>query len=457
MKLNNDQRRLISSGAVWAAYEAFTAGFLIVFAIALGASNTVVGVIGAIPAIAMMLMEFPGAKLVEFYKRKLIFSVCTGLSRLVWILIILIPFLFKEHALVLIGAFFFLVRALEYLADPSWSSWAADLVPDKSRGTFWGQRNMMVSLAGMMASLIAGAYLDLFPKDNYIGFATLFGLGMLLGLYSNKIMFKIKEPEYRDHNHYSIREFFRVDGQFRTYCWIMVLFYFGVNFASPFFTAYMLEDLGLSYTYFVVAGAIATASRILAHPHFGYVSDKYGDKPVALICMLGTALVPLMFIFVTKETLWLIVPAQIISGLVWAGTDLSIWNLLLDLTSRERRAIQVAEFNFLTSVPMVIAPILGGLVADNWALGLAGIPLVFAFAVVLRGAAALLLNRIHETRAGKERSIGEVFSHICTIHPFHGMHSVIKIVVKRARDEFSHLRAPYPVNHKIPRFQPPRA
>jgi hypothetical protein len=106
---------------------------------------------------------------------------------------------------------------------------------------------------------------------------------------------------------------------------------------------------------------------------------------------------------------------------------------------------------------MVIAPILGGLVADNWALGLAGIPLVFAFAVVLRGAAALLLNRIHETRAGKERSIGEVFSHICTIHPFHGMHSVIKIVVKRARDEFSHLRAPYPVNHKIPRFQPPRA
>ena len=456
MKLNNDQRNLIRTGAFWVMYEAFNAGFLIVFALALGASNTVVGILGAIPSIAMLLMEIPGAKLVEYFRRKSIFLTCTGLSRISWLLILLIPYLFKEHALLCVGAFFFITRAFEYLADPAWSSWAADLVPDRMRGAFWGRRNMVVSMASAAASLIAGAYLDLFPKESYLGFATLFGAGILLGLYSNTIMAKIKEPEYRDHDHHRLREFFKIDGQFRTYCWTMVLFYFAVNIASPFFTVYMLQNLGLSYTYFVVAGAIATVSRILAHPHFGYVSDKFGDKPVAVICMVGTALVPLAFLFVTVETLWLIVPAQILSGIVWAGMDLTSWNLLLDLTSRDKRALQVAEYNLLTSIPIAVAPVVGGILADNVTIVLTGIPLLFAIAFVLRAIPALFLTRIHETRAGKEHPIGEVFAHVVTVHPFHGMERAIKTVVKRVHDEFSHVRGEYPVNHRLPRFQPPR-
>jgi len=423
-------------------YEAFTSGFLIVFALALGASNTVVGILGALPSIAMVLMEIPGAKLVEYFRRKTIFTVTTTLSRLTWLLIILVPYLFTKHTLWFLGSAFLFMRCLEYLADPSWASWAADLVPDKVRGAFWGRRNMLVGLAGMLASLAAGAYLDLFPKDSYTGFAVLFGVGILIGLYSTKLMRKVKEPEYRDHDHHRLRDFFTVDGQFRTYCWIMIAYYFAVNLASPLFTAYMLENLGLSYTYFVIAGAIATASRILAHPHFGYVSDKFGDKPVAVISLLGTALVPLAFIFVTKETLWLIIPAQILSGIAWAGHDLSTWNLLLDLTNREKRAMQIAEYSMLTNIPMIISPILGGLIADNVVLVLSGIPLVFLIASVLRAASAIFLLKIHETRVGKERPVSEVFAHVVTVHPFHGMERAIKIVVKRIKSEFSHVRMP---------------
>jgi MFS family permease len=456
MKLNKDQKRLVRTGMVWAVYETITAGFLIVFALALGASNTVVGILGALPFIAVLLMEMPGAKLVEYFHRKAIFLTTTGISRICWILVLSTPYLFKQHTLWFVGAFFFLLRCLEYLADPAWASWAADLVPDKSRGAFWGRRNMLVSLAGMIASLLAGAYLDLFPKESLLGFATLFGLGIFVGLYANSIMARIKEPEYRDHDHHAFKEFFHVDGQFRTYCWIMVAFNFAVNLASPFFTVYMLHDLGLSYTTFVIFGAIATVSRILAHPHFGYVSDRYGDKPVALICMLGTAIVPIIYLLVTKQTLWLVVPAQIISGIVWAGTELSTWNLLLDLTKREKRAMQIAEYNILTSIPMIIAPVAGGLIADNISLVLAGIPLIFAMSGILRGASSLLLIRIHETRAGKEHAVSEVISHVLTIHPFHGAERAIKIVVKKIRQEFSHVKAPYPVNGKLTRFIPPK-
>ncbi len=457
MRLNQDQQRLLYTGGVWALYETITAGFLIVFALALGASNTVVGIIGALPYVATLLMEVPGAKLVEYFRRKTIFLISTGLSRCVWLLIILAPYLFTRHTLLFVSSAFFLVRCLEYLADPSWTSWAADLVPDKIRGTFWARRSVYVSIAGMTGSLIAGAYLDLFSKESYLGFATLFGVGMILGLYSNTIMAKIKEPEYRDHNHYRLRDFFKIDGQFRKYTWIMTAYQFAVMIASPFFTVYMLDYLGLSYTYYVIVGAIATVSRILANPHFGYVSDKYGDKPVALICMLGTALIPLFYIFIRPETIWLIVPVQILSGLVWAGTELTIWNLLLDLTRPEKRAMQVAEYNLLTSISFIIGPVIGGLVADNVTFVLAGIPLVFAIAAVLRVTSALLLARIKEPRVEKEHPVSEVFAHVVTVHPMHGIERAAKIVVKRFSQEFEHLKVPYPMRSKGPRFQHQRA
>ncbi len=433
MQWNSDQKKIVRSGAIWSVYEAFTSGFLIVFAIALGASNTVVGIMGALPYIAMILTEIPGAKLVEFYRRKTIFVVSTALSRCMWFLILITPYLFKEYTLFFVGAFFFLMRCLNHTVDPAWTSWVADIVPEKLRGRFWGQRNMIVGLTGMIATLLAGAYLDLFSKQSYLGFATLFGIGTIIGLWSTKVMAKVKEPEYSDHIHHKIKEFFKVDGQFRKFCWITVAFYFGVNIASPLFSVYMLRNLDLNYTYFVLFGAIATVSRILAQPHFGRITDKFGDKPVALISMLGTALVPLSFIFVTKDTLGLIIPAQIISGVAWAGSDLSMWNLLLDLTQKEKRAMQVAEFNFLTSIPMVVSPVIGGLIADNLKFFLSGIPLVFAIATVLRVIPVFALARLHETRTGPERPVGEVFAHIVIIHPIHGMEHAIRVVVKRIK------------------------
>lgn len=457
MKLTIDQKQLLRNGAVWALYESFTAGFLIVFALALGASNTVVGILGSLPYIATLLVEIPGAKLVEFFKRKTIYVVTTGISRCCWLLIIFTPYLFKEHALWFVGGFFFLLRCLEYLADPAWTSWAADIVPERTRGVFWGRRNMLVSLAGMTASLLAGTYLDLFPKESYLGFATLFGVGIIAGVYATLILSKAKEPEYRDHDHHGFREFFHVDGQFRIFCWIMVAFNFAVMLASPFFTVYMLSNLGLSYTYFVVVGAIATVCRILAHPHFGYVSDRYGDKPIALICMIGTALVPITYVFITRETLWLLIPAQIISGIVWAGAELSTWNLLFDLTKPEKRALQVAEYNFLNSIPMIIAPIIGGLIADNVKIILTGIPLIFVMTGVLRLITALMLTKISETRTGTEHSVKEVLPHVFTVHPFHGVEHAFKIVVKRVKKEFEHVHAPYPFRGKTLRFQQTKA
>ncbi len=432
MKYNKNQKNLFVNGALWAVYNGLTSAFLIAFAFALGASNVVIGLLSAIPYISIMLSEFIGAKLAEFYSRK---SICVSahiLAKFLWLPIVLIPIFFSQHPIAVVVIFYFLIQFSEYLTDPAWVSLAADIAPEKARGKFFARRNMLIWIAMMITSIIAAFYLDLFPKNNLFGFSSIFFVGLVFGIAAAVVFWRIKEPGYSDNAHHSFREFFSISGDFRKFVFIVSFFYFAVMIASPFFTVYMLSNLGMSYTFFMVATAISILARIVIQTQYGRISDRYGDKPVAILSMFGTALIPLIYLFITRQNLWLIVPAQILSGLVWAGADLAIFNLLLDL-SPQKRAVNVAVYSTITAIPMIIAPIIGGFIADNAAFFLSGIPFVFAIAVFLRSISSLFMFSIREPRAKEEHSVGEVFLRMISIHPIKGIENRIRAVRKVAR------------------------
>ncbi|MBW3004899.1 MFS transporter, partial [Candidatus Woesearchaeota archaeon] len=363
MKESRNQILLIEQGVLWSVYYGLTSAFLIAFALALGASNTIIGVAGALPYLAAILAQVPGAKLVEFYSRIHINVVLTIVSRLLWIPIILIPVYFQEHPLLTLLIYFFLLQFTEWLTNPTWTSLAGDFVPVQDRGKYFAKRNMLMGIAGMTVSVMGAAYLDLFPKSSYTGFSTMFLVGVLFGLWSSYLYTKMKEPPYKDKKYHKITEFFKVKGELRKYIYIIMFFNFSFMIAYPFFIVYLLKHIEISYTLMMVSFAVAGIAKILAHPHWGRVSDRIGDKPVAIASIFGTSLVPFLFLFVTKETIWLIFVAQIVSGIVWAGVELSAFNLLLDLSHQER-TMKVAKYVMLTSIPLIAAPIAGGLVAD---------------------------------------------------------------------------------------------
>ncbi len=430
MKYNKNQKNLFVNGALWAVYNGLTSAFLIAFAFALGASNVVIGLLSAIPYISIVLSEFIGAKLVEFYSRKGICVTAHILAKFLWLPITLIPIFFKQHPIFVTVIFYFLIEFSEYLTDPAWTSLAADIVPEKLRGKFFAKRNMIIWIAMMITSIVAAFYLDLFPKNNLFGFASIFFVGLVFGLAAAAVFWRIKEPSYSDNAHYTLREFFSIEGDFRKFVFIVSFFYFAIMIASPFFTVYMLDNLGMSYTFFMVATAISILARIVIQTQYGRISDKYGDKPVAILSMFGTALIPLIYLFITRQNLWLIVPAQILSGLVWAGADLAIFNLLLDL-SPQKRAVNVAVYSTITSIPMIVAPLIGGFIADNASFFLSGIPFVFTIAVFLRSISSLFMFSIKEPRAKKEHQVGEVFLKLISIHPIKGIENRIRSVRRK--------------------------
>ncbi len=433
-EVERNLKYFVWTGGSWAVFDALTAAFLTVFAVALGASNTLVGLISSITFIAVLVAELPGAKLLDYFPKKELVAWTGLVARSAWLLIALAPFIFYKQPLLWIVGIFAFIRFVELLGDPGWTALAADIVPEKKRGEIFGKRNMYIGIGGLLASIIGGFYLDLFPKESTIGFSSLFIVGMLWSILTFYCVMKIKEPREDKHEHHAFADAFKLPAVMWKYSIICTTYYFAVMIASPFFTVYMLKNLGLSYTWFVIAQGIATTARIASQKKFGYLADKFGDKNLGLLCMLATALVPFIYIFIKPANWYMIVPAQIFSGTVWAGVDMAVFNLLLNYTDKERRAAQAATFNMMLAVPNIIGPIIGGWISDTMKiLTLSGIPLIFAIATVLRAATACLLAFLPEVRVKKHYPFGMVIKEVLGMHPSRGYEGRIVSAVKQVK------------------------
>jgi len=430
MSYNKNERTLLKSGTLWGLYTGLTAAFVTAYALALGAPNTVIGILGALPWIANMLSQIPGAQILEYFSRKKVYVASTTISRLSWLLIILIPYFFMHNTFFYLVIFVFLMKFTDFSADPAWISLFADVVRKKHRARFTADRRILIGIAHMVITVIAGMYLDLFPENNFAGFSTVFFVGLIFGLATTVVTSRIKEPEYIDHRHHPVKEFFTLRGAFMKFCMFILYFHFATHLASPFFAVYLLKNLDFSYTFFMATVGITSLSKLISHYHFGKILDRFGEKNVLFFGVMGVSLVPLIYLFINDSTKWLVIPTHIISGFAWAGTDQSIFQMLLDYTDKEQRALQVAEYSIISSFPIVIAPILGGVIADNVNWLLAGIPLVFAISFCLRLSAILFVMRLKEPRDGKHYSAFYVFRRVVGLRPIEGISHVVHVVKK---------------------------
>lgn len=423
-----NQKILLTNAALWAAFDGLTSVYLVAYALALGADNMTIGLLGALPWLASILTQIPASELVQHYARKKIYFFFS-LGRLFWIPILAAPFLFDKPILAIV-IFYLFLKICETMTDPAYSTLLADIVPSKKLGTFTSKRHRIISTFGMVALVLGGLWLKQFPKESPIGFALMFAFGTVLAMLASLVMTKIKEPKYKDHDHHSIKEFFVLDGHMGRLVVFSTAFFFAYMLASPFFAVYMLQNLQMSYLYFGIASAISTLAQITTANLIGRITDKYGDKPLAIVGHIGTAFVPLLFLAITKQNLWLIIPVQIFSGMTWAAADITRYNLALSISDPKKRAMQIAEYNLYGSVALVVAPLLGGWLTEHVQWILAGIPLIFVISALLRFLSSLLLLRVKEPRAKQEYPIIFVFREAMHFHPNKGIQYGIRIVKK---------------------------
>ncbi len=441
--------------------QGLTQSYIIPFAVALKASNTIVGLLSSLPDLFGSFFQIFEPWLLKIVKsRKKIMVAGAFLQALIWIPILFIPYLAGGNTYLLL-ALITLQAALGALVVPVWNSILGDLVPSSQRGEFFGKRNRFVGLATFIATFGAGLILNYFqPRNVFLGFALLFTLAIIFRFISAYLKSKIYEPEFKldAKNEFSIFDFTRqmTHTNYGMFVLFVMFFKFSVNIAAPFFAVYMLKDLHFTYFLFMVMSSAEVLSSFFFLGIWGKSIDRIGSRRVMMISSLIIPLISILWIFSSNVTYLIII--QLFSGAVWAGFNLAASSFVFDAVRPENRIRCIAYYNFYVAIGLLAGASLGSFLIHHLqnAVYLSAIPAVFVISGVLRFVMAVyFLPKLKEVRL-IELPLGEhstvfSFGRSIAIRPSEGITvSVISKEPRVAKKEEPKLRLKRPGKEQPP-------
>ena len=375
-------KNIIKDGVASQAMGILTGGaFLVAFAVKLGASNLVIGLLAAIGPLSQLL-QLPSIFIVEKIRnRRLITVVAAALSRLCWLVIAISPFIFPAKvAITVLLVLLTAVSAFGAVSGCSWNSWMRDLIPENIMGSFFSKRMRIATGIGIVLSLLAAVYLDFWKKQfasqELAGYSILFFVGFAAGMLG--VFFLAKTPEIRMPVVRDRANIFRLlslpfkDENFRKLIAFMCSWNFAVNLAGPFFMVYMLRRLDLSMSFIIALSIVSQVMNFLFLKIWGRYTDRFSNKSVLAISGPLFIISILAWTFTTMPdkyflTIPLLIIIHIIMGLSSAGVSLASGNISLKLAPKGQATAYLATNTIANSIAAGIAPILGGTFADFFA------------------------------------------------------------------------------------------
>lgn len=369
----------------------------------LGASEVVLGLIPALTDAGWFIPQLFFAPYVERLARKFPAVVWLGaLERLPYLVLALAVFwladLPRPLALaVFMGLMVWKSVAAGMVAVP-WQELIAKIIPVSHRGRFFGTGNFLGQLLGVGGATVAGVVLQYFPYPQ--NFAVTFGLGFLAVTASFVFFMFTREPaitpapqpphSHRDYLH-RLGNILRGNANFRAYLLSRWFTYFG-GLAGGFVAVYAVERFALSEVAAAVFTGILSAGSFMGFAVWGLLDDRWGHKRVMLSAIV-LWLVTLGLVLGTP-TIWGIYLAFALWGFGNAGGLIADLNIAMEFGPEAERPTYIGLTRTLTGPALLIAPPLGGVIAQLW-----GYPAVFVTSIIFAaGGLVLLAWKVKEPR-----------------------------------------------------------
>lgn len=349
--------------------------FLVAYALLLGASNTVIGLIASIGPLTQAL-QIPAIALIERTRRRKLLAVTSSLaSRSFWVLIAILPWLSGRVQLATLLTCIALYASFGTIASCAFNSWKRDLVPEKIMGRYLAQRLTLATAVSAVLTFAASAAIDhttaRFAEPSQV-YSVLFAAGALFGFFGVWALSRVPEPEMAPSSGASLYKILTEplrDTNFRKLLVFLGSWNFAVNLAAPFFSVYMIKTLGLPMRWVLGLSIASQIGNVLFYRMWGRLADRFSNKSVMGVSGWLFVLTIVAWPFTTLPDTYvltypLLVAIHLLAGISTAGVNLSAAGLALKAAPRGKATAFLATNAIISGAAATVAPIVAGLASD---------------------------------------------------------------------------------------------
>ena len=354
------------------AADNIVATYLVVYLVALGATQAQIGLMSSLSSLSAALLLLPGAMMVERgSKRRGLVLAGGGWARIALLLLAVLPLFLHESALIYLAILVAVSRdAMINLSFPAWMSLTSDMVPMEGRGRFFSSRNFIMGLTGIVMTFLAGLVITRMQQP--VGYQVALFAAFAIGIFS-VFSFSHLTDTPRPLAYPRVKESLAplallrellAHREFAIFAAITALWNFSINIAAPFFTVYLVKNLHADAAMVGLTAIASSVAAMLVQRKVGDLNDRWGSHRLTVLSGLLIPIVPLAWVFVTAP--WQIIPINLLSGALWGGYNLASFNYLLIIIPDDRRARFSALFQIVVTVSLALGAALGSLMVTQW-------------------------------------------------------------------------------------------
>lgn len=360
----------------------------------LGLSRFGFGLLAALPC-AASLIQIPASYLIErFGHQKAVFIISGMMHRATWVLVGLVPLLLPHPwwSVGLLG-FVFLQALIANVPIPVWYTWMGELVPAGIRGRYFSRRTQVGQLVGLLTIVLVGVVLDVAdemgPMVVLDTISILMVVAGLVGMVDFLFFLPVPPPSKPQSNTgIGVREMISKplgDRNFLRFLGFWATLMFGIGFIGQFLWLYLLQELQFSKLKVnILLLGIPLVVTMAGVWLWGRLIDRFGRKPVLVICGLMVVLGSVAWVFVTRDHIVVGYAVVIFSTFAWPGIDLANFNILLgmceSLSGRKYRMGYIVIYSMVGALAGFASGIFGGMIAQglgDWHGTILGWPLTY--------------------------------------------------------------------------------
>lgn len=336
--------------------------FFPIFAIAiLGATNYQVGLISSLPPLVALIMTIPAAIMLnrlELQKKTVAMSVLW--ARAMFLLILGVIYLTSSYQAWTFLIIIALMNVPGTISNIGWQTLISGMIKDERRGTFFSDRNRLLTVVGMITTLIIGIIMKN-QTNNAAAYQWLFFSAFVFGILEGYFLMKHQETVQSKTNIQNKNSFMNwsifKDNGYRWFLIAALCFNFSWQMAWGIFNIYNVKYAHATILWISIFSVGNQLVQIFTFPLWKKWAEHKSNTLMLVWAALGMALLP--FLTVLSRNLLYLTFTQMLSGFFVSGIVLLLFNLLLEQSPKETRTYCITTYNVLLSFIAFIAPQIG--------------------------------------------------------------------------------------------------